>query len=192
MNSKRPLSLEPVLVNWEAIGAIGEMVGAGAVVLSLVILTFQIRYSARTMEESNRLDRSQALDRHSDTISRWRGRLASDSELSEIWLKATEDRALSDVEEFRMAYLWIDFVNTQRSNFIRARVVGEEGLAQQAVLSVAVEFRQSEILRHQWYATRPWSELVSPEFTSLVDAADARLEKETDTPYRARIPYRAA
>ena len=172
-------------MSWEAIGAIGEIVGAAAVVISLVMLTFQIRYSAQTTEESNRLERSAALDRHSDTISRWRGRLAADSELARIWLTATRDEDLEEVEELRVNNLWIDLVNTQRSNFMRARTVGEAGLARQAVLSIAVEMRQSRRLRHQWEAMRPWSELVSPEFASLVEAADVELGTQADTPYLA-------
>jgi hypothetical protein len=32
-------------MNWEAIGAIGETVGALAVILTLIYLAFQIRYS---------------------------------------------------------------------------------------------------------------------------------------------------
>ena len=35
-------------MNWDALGAIGEIVGAGAVVISLVYLASQIRFSART------------------------------------------------------------------------------------------------------------------------------------------------
>ena len=35
-------------MNWDAIGAIGEIVGAGAVVISLVYLAVQIRFSARS------------------------------------------------------------------------------------------------------------------------------------------------
>jgi hypothetical protein len=176
-------------MNWEAIGAVGEMVGAAAVVISLVMLTFQVRYSAQTTEESNRLERSAALDRHSDTISRWRGRLSADGELAGIWLTASKDGELGDVEEVRLNNLWIDLVNTQRSNFARARIVGETGLARQAVLSIAVEMGQSRRLRHQWESMRPWSELSSSEFASLVDAADVELRGMEDNPYRAGSRY---
>ena len=177
-------------MNWEAIGAIGEMVGAAAVVLSLVMLTFQVRYSAQTTEESNRLERSAALDRHSDTISRWRGRLAGDRELARIWLTASSDGDLEDVEELRLNNLWIDLVNTQRSNFMRARTVGEAGLARQAVLSIAVEIGQSRRLRHQWETMKPWSELASSEFVSLVDEADVELGNRVDNPYLAGSRHR--
>ena len=39
-------------MNWEAIGAVGETVGALAVLITLIILVVQIRHSARAMDES--------------------------------------------------------------------------------------------------------------------------------------------
>lgn len=50
-------------MTWEAIGAVGEMIGAGAVLLTLIILVFQVRHSTKTLEETNRLERAFAIDR---------------------------------------------------------------------------------------------------------------------------------
>lgn len=41
-------------MNWDAIGAIGEVVGALAVVISLVYLALQIRQNSRQVEEQIR------------------------------------------------------------------------------------------------------------------------------------------
>ena len=62
-------------MNWDAIGAVGEIVGATAVVSTLIILIFQIRQSTKATLESNQLERAVAIDRHSDSIARWRGRI---------------------------------------------------------------------------------------------------------------------
>jgi hypothetical protein len=48
-------------MNWEAIGAIGEIVGALAVVLTLVYLAFQVRYARNATLDQNRLTRSSAI-----------------------------------------------------------------------------------------------------------------------------------
>ena len=48
-------------MNWEAIGAIGEIVGALAVVLTLVYLAYQVRYAKTATVDQNRLTRSTAI-----------------------------------------------------------------------------------------------------------------------------------
>lgn len=45
-------------MNWDAIGAIGEILGAGAVVATLVYLAVQVRYAKHTAADANRLSRS--------------------------------------------------------------------------------------------------------------------------------------
>ena len=64
------------------------------------------------------------------------GGLAESEELARIWLPAAKEGELSDVDTIRLDNLWIDWVNSQRSNFVRANVVGEDGLARQAILAV--------------------------------------------------------
>ena len=82
-------------MNWEAIGAIGEVVGAAAVVITLLVLVVQVRQNNRGLEESNRLNRAATIDRHADSISRWRGRLMENTELSRIWLSAVEGKVVN-------------------------------------------------------------------------------------------------
>jgi hypothetical protein len=172
-------------MNWDAIGAIGEMVGAAAVVLTLLVLVMQVRDGTRATEESNRLEKALAMDRHSDSMSRWRGRLMENAELARIWLVGSRDGELQDIEALRLDNLWIDFANSQRSNFVRAQTVGEAGLAQQAVLSIAVEIRQSKTFQNQWDLSRAWHGLTSPEFVAQVEERVLQLEKEGTTIYRA-------
>ncbi len=172
-------------MTWEAIGAIGEIVGAAAVLLTLIILVFQMRANTRTMQESNRLERASAVDRHSDSMARWRGRLAENSDLARIWMIGRNDGELDEVESLRLSNLWIDLVNTQRANFVRARIVGEDGLAQQAVLSVAAEQSQSKIFQREWQTSRPWHELASPEFVTLVDKEANNWADGNESVYRA-------
>lgn len=169
-------------MNWDAIGAIGELVGALAVILTLGFLAVQVRQNTRAMEESNRLERVAALDRHTDTVSRWRGRLAEHSELTRIWELAHQGRVdeLDEVEHARLAQIWIDLVNTQRSNFMRARTVGQQGLATQAARAIAVEIFESPALGEHWKWSRSWHALASPEFTESVDRIVAELAQDPD------------
>jgi len=172
-------------MNWEAVGAIGETIGAIAVVVTLVFLVVQLRHSTRATEESNRLERAFAIDRHSDSIGRWRGRIVENEDLARIWLVATKDGELDDLERLRLNNLWIEFINTQRSNFVRAQTVGEAGLARQAVLSVAAQVRESKTFRYIWDAGLPWYRLSGAEFITAVEASIEQLERDADVSYRA-------
>jgi hypothetical protein len=153
------------------LGNVGEFLGALAVMVTLLILVLQVRQSARAVEESNRLQRSAALDRHSDSIGNWRMQVAGSSEAAAIWLKGGEDTELSTVERLRLNFLWICYVNMHRSNYIRAQTVGDSGLARQAVLAIAVEASLSNTFRDEWQDVRGWSSLASAEFVDEVDRA---------------------
>ncbi len=48
-------------MNWDALGAIGEIVGALAVVITLVYLASQVRYARNATIDQNRLSRSSAI-----------------------------------------------------------------------------------------------------------------------------------
>ena len=172
-------------MNWTAVGAIGELVGAGAVMLTLIVLVFQVRRSTKTMEESNRLGRASALDRHSDSIGRWRGRLAENEDVAQIWAIGRKDGDLDEIGKMRLNNLWIDFVNTQRANFVRANIVGEVGLARQAVLSVAAEKSESKTFQYEWDVSRPWHALASSDFVKSVEEEATNLQKGEDKLYRA-------
>ena len=81
-------------MNWDAIGAVGEIVGAVAVVLSLVYLAIQIK---NQNFEAKAATIQQVLQNNSTTISQ-----LQDPELAKIWLVGTENLdALSDVDRLR-------------------------------------------------------------------------------------------
>jgi hypothetical protein len=48
-------------MNWEAIGAIGEILGALAVVITLVYLASQVRHAKDASADANRLERSKGV-----------------------------------------------------------------------------------------------------------------------------------
>lgn len=172
-------------MNWEAIGAIGEVVGAAAVVITLLVLVVQVRQNNRGLEESNRLNRAATIDRHADSISRWRGRLMENAELSRIWLSAVEGKVVNKEDLLRLNNLWIDFINTQRANFVRANTVGDIGLASQAVRSVAAETSQSAIFEKLWSVTSNWHRMASPEFVDAVEKEIKNFEEEFKLDYSA-------
>jgi hypothetical protein len=73
-------------VNWEAIGAIGELVGAAGVILSLVYLAFQIRQNTRQAQGS-------MYDSIVSSLATFDRPIASDSLLARIFEEAIDDWA---------------------------------------------------------------------------------------------------
>jgi hypothetical protein len=67
-------------VNWEAISAIGQLVGALAVVISLIYVAREIRSNARSARLAS-----------VGTINRWLGQLASHPHLAEVWNRGVQD-----------------------------------------------------------------------------------------------------
>jgi hypothetical protein len=82
-------------MNWDAIGAVGEVAGALVVVVTLIYLSQQVRNSLR----ENRLS---AVHELSATYTAWVQSIAASSELSTIWNAGmTEFDALDEVGKAR-------------------------------------------------------------------------------------------
>jgi len=67
-------------MDWEAIGAVGELVGAVAVVMTLGYLAVQVRYARRATSDTNRLTRAVG-------IRELLGRLVDDDRLRHAWIR---------------------------------------------------------------------------------------------------------
>lgn len=86
-------------MDWDALGAIGEIVGAGAVVVTLVYLAFQIRQNTRSNQVSAEI---QALEQ----LSKWVTRISTDKDAQRLWdLVADGSEPLSAEDSGQ--YLWI-------------------------------------------------------------------------------------
>ena len=86
-------------MNWDAIGAVGEIVGAMAVVVSLLYLANQIHTSNRAVKQA-------ASKEMMDEIFRWYGHLSADLSVSELWIRGcAKDNTLSKPELFQFGIL---------------------------------------------------------------------------------------
>ena len=82
-------------MNWDALGAIAELIGSIAVIVTLIYLSVQLRHNTK----STRLVSSQAL---TTTFSDFLGQLSSDSETANIYLRGLKDDSeLTKEERFR-------------------------------------------------------------------------------------------
>lgn len=85
-------------MNWDAVGAIGEIVGAVAVLITFIYLSVQIRQNTKAV-------RSTALDSSVTALSTIRDRILSDKEIAELYMLGCEDPDSldkADLSRFRM------------------------------------------------------------------------------------------
>ncbi len=167
----------------ETLGNLGEFIGAIAVVVTLVYLSVQVRHSRvlieannAATEENTRFVKAGAMDRYNDVVSRWRGRLIESEEAASIWDKALRRQPIEGADAIRLENLWIDWINTHRSNFTHAEAVGDEGLKRQAVMSVATSMRNTPLFLEAWHWARPFNEVSSMDFVKSIDQELANAE----------------
>ena len=86
-------------MNWDAAGAIGEIIGAIAVFLTLAYLAIQIRQNTNAV-------RTTALDSSVSSVMRAREKIFEDPDLVRIYLKGLENpESLNEIEEARFMLL---------------------------------------------------------------------------------------
>ena len=90
-------------MNWDAIGAIGEMIGAGAVVVSIVYLSIQIRANTRATRGSASYDAAHSWAQTNELLFQ-----TPDATLANArhWLDDEVRGCLSTDEESRIEVLW--------------------------------------------------------------------------------------
>ena len=88
-------------MNWDAIGAIGEIVGAVAVFASLIYLAIQIR-------AQNKESRLGAIFEFTQLYNQITDAMTSDSGMADIWIKVSSEKGLGcldDAEKIRFSNL---------------------------------------------------------------------------------------
>jgi len=89
-------------VNWEATSAIGQLVGALAVVISLIYLAREVRSSARAMREAS-------MRSASNSFTRWIQQLSSHPHLRELYYRGIRDfESLEDADLIGFSVLMVE------------------------------------------------------------------------------------
>ena len=118
-------------MNWEAIGAIGEIVGGTAVVMTLVYVAIQIKQNTAT-------SRAQAISQVNSQYGALMTQIATNESLAKIYRKATEGGHLEPDETVRYtAYLSAFFAFLEELYLLHQSGTYQEDLGES---SNAVEF----------------------------------------------------
>lgn len=107
-------------MNWDAVGAIAELLGAIGVIISLAYLATQIRHSAAQTAEHSRALRIAAIDSVAASFSRFRDPLIRDPELAELWTRGTQSyEDLNDIERVRLGRLLQELFFAHQNTYSR-------------------------------------------------------------------------
>ena len=110
-------------MNWEAIGAVGEIVGATAVVLTLIYLAVQVRLGTRATQAAS-FQAASALDQ--DFLLT----LGKDPVTAQLWnTYLTDPESLSTDQSLQGLYLFISFLRRLENLYFQHRLgaLSEEG-----------------------------------------------------------------
>ena len=98
-------------MNWDAIGALGEIIGALAVVISVIYLSLQIK-------QNTAATRSLAHQEHFNAAQEFNSVIAASSELADLIVKANdENENITPSERIRLQHHYINVFTLWHSAF---------------------------------------------------------------------------
>jgi hypothetical protein len=114
-------------MNWEAISAIGEIVSAIAVFISLIYLAIQIRQNTRQIVNSIDATRLSAFERNIESGNRTREFFLTNPELSELYNRGCKSYiSLNESEKFNFGLMVRNVFASIQGGYIRQRLLNHD------------------------------------------------------------------
>lgn len=158
-------------MNWDAIGATGELIGAAVVLVTLVYLAQQIRQNTKALSASA-ID---SVTNHGFQELRWW------DELAEIVLKAEKDPAsLSELEVRRVRYCTIASIRNRQNEYFQYI----KGALDQDVWDASERLIAGILLTNsiskEWFDSEAAKSVLAKDFYSLVQQKVVEYQQEFD------------
>lgn len=158
-------------MNWQAIGAIGELLGAVAVVGTLAYLAIQIRQHTRAVHSSTFQATTDALN-HINMV------IASDPDL--VRVICSRPRSLDELtpeDRYRYSYILLSLFRVRETAYYQHL---EGTTAQQSWIREEITMRNNleSPAAREWWKTIGYG--FAPEFTQYVNDLVAEMETEND------------
>lgn len=158
-------------MNWEAIGAVGEIVGAVAVVATLTYLAIQIRTA--------RVDSASAATYSAiEGFSRWRANILQNSDVAEAVAKANRSETLTEREQVQLRTLADEL-------FILVAVGATESEEWSKLDRKSIDMEYLKVVLEEnpglipyWVRYQPIAAAVSEDYVTAVDALISDIERE--------------
>ncbi len=155
-------------MNWEALGAIGELSGAIVVIVTLVYLAIQVRQHTSAAQSSSFQGTTDALNYINMTI-------ASDSDLLRvISSKPTSLGELSPEDFYRYSYILLSLFRVRETAFYQQHA-GTTALQSWVREEITLRNNLESAAAREWWTTIGYG--FSPEFQKYVDSVIDELER---------------
>jgi hypothetical protein len=164
-------------MNWEAIGIIGELVGAIAVVITLVYLAIQTRLTRKAAEETSKYAAQEATHSAVGMYSLWRNSILGNSDVAEVIAKAKEDEELTGKEKVLYSAVFEELFFAAVTSFRSGQQAASAHTESIDVTHIQAVLSANPKALPEWNRNRRYLEKISSEF---VKAVDHLLENESN------------
>jgi hypothetical protein len=148
-------------MNWEALGAIGEIVGAVAVVVTIAYLAVQIRQNTRSVRASM----YQSLV---ESVVNFNTAFTQDPELAQAYLKGLEDLdGLSEADRTRVAFALFSQFQMFQSMFYQRRLFTIEPDYWESWRALILSYYARPGVQQWWQVRR---EVFSKDFRDYIES----------------------
>ena len=165
-------------MNWEAIGVIAEVVGAVAVVVTLIYLAIQTRLTRKAIEETSEHAFQQSTHTAVGMYSDWRRAVLATPELAKIMVRARQEGELPDDEQILFSICFQDLFLAAATSY-RSVVHGTAGYEGEIGIDHLVGvLKENPWAIQEWRKATPVVSGISDEF---VVAVDRKLNNDGDS-----------
>jgi len=157
-------------MSWEAIGAIGEVVGGIGVIVTLAYLARQMQVNTAALRNETTRDGMQAvIDSYSTVIA--------DEEVASIYLRGLENfNALSEVEQIRFHYVCCQRLHAAQMNVTFNQRSGQSAFPLDVTVKPWIDRMMQRQGFRQWWQSRG-RVVYSPEFIRFVESKENAIEE---------------
>ena len=147
-------------MNWDALGAIAELLGALGVIATLVYLSFQIRQNTSAM-------RGQSDMEYTREFIAWTTRQTGNEELQKIWFKAVNKQPMTRAENLTFLFMLTEWVHLADGCFRRYQhgLMTEETF-EKTIADGLLSYFDIEIFAAWWDSERA---LLTPGFREYIN-----------------------
>ena len=170
-------------LNWQAIGAVGELIGAVAVVATLIYLSIQLRQNTRQMENHVKTVDLTSFNAIDESFSRFRTMLATHAEVADLWRRTKEDYLSLPEDEIERAdaLAWEWLVICQNMHHRISQIVQADSIFSRGSSAEYMEFvMRRELsypgLRQWWLANN--AERFFPAFQEIGNRVFAEYDEK--------------
>ena len=161
-------------MNWDAIGAVGEVLGAVAVVVSLLYLAIQMRSQSRETR----------LSTINNSLAEWNSLLAlvaNSPELADIWNRGLKNETLPEEEEVRFRAFANSYFRVIEGLYLQHLEGRLDDRIWKGVGNGATAMLAASGLRRFWGHRKEW---YCPEFREFVESAFNTSESTCESLYQ--------